>query len=198
MQLRQCFSWAKPFQLKTSQNEPDFVRLFFSSKKARGVQKKASRIWKSGFKKAKLATLPAYVKLRIHSITLCGITIQIVTHRVDWFSCLVFALLKYTPALPPNLIFSTITCRRPQVVHRWSIFMTLVSIQPKQVWIVAAVPQAFATSACKRWSLLECKLFQKNTFTQRARLRCFVIIYHCRGFICRRCTCSWRHWQSLT
>ena len=139
MQLRQCFSRAKPFQLKTSQNEPDFVRLFFSSKKARGVQKKASRIWKSGFKKAKLATLPAYVKLRIHSITLCGITIQIVTHRVDWFSCLVFALLKYTPALPPNLMFQ-ITVGRQQisaskatrgrrlcnVALSWSRFLNLV------------------------------------------------------------------------
>jgi len=48
---------------------------------------------------------PVYVKLRIHSITLCDITIQIVTHRVDWFSCLAFVLLQYTPARPPNLIF---------------------------------------------------------------------------------------------
>jgi len=30
---------------------------------------------------------------------------QIFTHRVDWFSCLAFALLQYTPARPPNLIF---------------------------------------------------------------------------------------------
>ena len=57
---------------------------------------------------------PVYVKLRIHSITLCDITIQIVTHRVDWFSCLAFVLLQYTPARPPNLIFR-ITCRRPQI-----------------------------------------------------------------------------------
>jgi len=40
----------------------------------------------------------------IHSITLRD-TIQIVTHRVDWFSCLAFVLLQYTPARPPNLIF---------------------------------------------------------------------------------------------
>jgi len=44
-------------------------------------------------------------KLRIHSITLCDITIQIVTHRNDWFSCLPFVLLQYMPAWPPNLIF---------------------------------------------------------------------------------------------
>jgi len=46
-----------------------------------------------------------YVKLHIHSVTLCDITIQIITHRVDWFSCLAFVLLQYTPAQPPNLIF---------------------------------------------------------------------------------------------
>jgi len=45
------------------------------------------------------------------SITLCDITIQIVTHGVDWFSCLAFVLLQYTPARPPNLIFY-ITCGR--------------------------------------------------------------------------------------
>jgi len=39
---------------------------------------------------------------------------QIFTHRVDWFSCLAFALLQYTPARPPNLIFY-ITCGRPQI-----------------------------------------------------------------------------------
>jgi len=44
-------------------------------------------------------------QLRIHSITFCDITIQIATHRVDWFSCLAFVLLQYTPARPPNLIF---------------------------------------------------------------------------------------------
>jgi len=32
-------------------------------------------------------------RLRIHSITHCDITIQNVTHRVDWFSCLTFVLL---------------------------------------------------------------------------------------------------------
>ena len=53
-------------------------------------------------------------KLRIHSITPCDITIQIVTHRVDWFSCLAFVLLQYTPARPPNLIFK-ITCGRPEI-----------------------------------------------------------------------------------
>jgi len=35
-------------------------------------------------------------KLSIHSVTLCDIAIQIVTHRVDWFSCLTFVLLQYT------------------------------------------------------------------------------------------------------
>jgi len=34
-----------------------------------------------------------------------NITIQIVTHRDDWFSCLAFVLLQYAPARPPNLIF---------------------------------------------------------------------------------------------
>ena len=43
-------------------------------------------------------------KLCIHSITLYDITIHIFTHRVDWFSCLAFVLLQYTPAPPPNLI----------------------------------------------------------------------------------------------
>jgi len=32
-------------------------------------------------------------RLRIHSITHCDITIQNVTHCVDWFSCLTFVLL---------------------------------------------------------------------------------------------------------
>jgi len=39
-QLRQCFSRAKPFPLKKSQKNPDFVWLFLSPKKAKGVQKK--------------------------------------------------------------------------------------------------------------------------------------------------------------
>jgi len=46
-------------------------------------------------------------KLSIHSTTLCDITIQIVTHRVDCFSCLAlvaFVLLQYTPARRSNLI----------------------------------------------------------------------------------------------
>jgi len=43
--------------------------------------------------------------MRNHSITICYITIQIVTHRVDWFSCVAFVLLQYTPERPPNLIF---------------------------------------------------------------------------------------------
>jgi len=29
----------------------------------------------------------------------------IFTHHVDWFSCLAFVLLQYTPARPANLIF---------------------------------------------------------------------------------------------
>jgi len=44
-------------------------------------------------------------KLHIHSTTLCDITIQIVMHPVDWFSCLAFVLLQYKPVRPPNLIF---------------------------------------------------------------------------------------------
>ena len=55
-----------------------------------------------------------YVKLRIHSITLCDITIQIVMHRVDWFSCLAFVLLQHMPAQPPNLTFY-VTCGWPQI-----------------------------------------------------------------------------------
>jgi len=43
--------------------------------------------------------------LRIHSRTVCDITIHIVTHCVDWFSCLAFILLQSTAARPPNLIF---------------------------------------------------------------------------------------------
>jgi len=60
-------------------------------------------------------------------LTLCDIIIQIVKHRVDWFSCLAFVLLQYTPTRPPNLVFR-ITCGLPQVslskvVHRWSTYM---------------------------------------------------------------------------
>ena len=51
-------------------------------------------------------------KLRVHSITLCNITIQIVTHRADWFSCLAFVLLQYMPVPSPNLI---LTSGRPQI-----------------------------------------------------------------------------------
>jgi len=40
MQLRQCFSRAKPFRLKKSQEKPDFVWLFSEIKKAKGIQKK--------------------------------------------------------------------------------------------------------------------------------------------------------------
>jgi len=45
---------------------------------------------------------PVHVKLCIHSITPCDITIQIVMHRVDWLFCLAFVLLHHTPAPPPN------------------------------------------------------------------------------------------------
>jgi len=55
MQLRQCFARAKPIQLKIMLEKPDFSG-FFISKKAKVVQK-ATRILKSGFKKAKLTTL---------------------------------------------------------------------------------------------------------------------------------------------
>jgi len=58
MQLRQCFARAKPIRLKMSQKnpeKPDFSG-FFISKKSQRCSKKA-RISKSGFRKAKLATL---------------------------------------------------------------------------------------------------------------------------------------------
>ena len=51
-------------------------------------------------------------KLHIHSLTLCDITIQIVTHRVDWFSCLAFVLHQYMPAwlklYPQKLTYETL------------------------------------------------------------------------------------------
>jgi len=55
MQLRQCFARAKPIRLKLSEIKPDFSDLLFPNK-AKGLQKN-NRISKSGFKKAKLATL---------------------------------------------------------------------------------------------------------------------------------------------
>jgi len=42
MQLRQCFSRAKPFQLKKSQKNPDFVWLFIA-KKAKDVHKRPEK-----------------------------------------------------------------------------------------------------------------------------------------------------------
>jgi len=56
MQLRQCFARAKPIRLKISKKNTDFSG-FFISKKSQKCSKK-SRISKSGFKKAKLVTLP--------------------------------------------------------------------------------------------------------------------------------------------
>jgi len=52
-------------------------------------------------------------ELRIYFITPCDITIQIVTHHVDWFPCLAFVLFQYTTAWLSNLIFQ-ITCGRLQ------------------------------------------------------------------------------------
>jgi len=64
------------------------------------------RLWLPLTAKCQLLTQNTFKhKLRIDSITLCDITIQLVTHRVDWFSCLAFVLLQYMPARPPNLIF---------------------------------------------------------------------------------------------
>jgi len=40
----------------------------------------------------------------VQPVAIASRTIQIVTHRVDWFSCLAFVLLQYMPARPPNLI----------------------------------------------------------------------------------------------
>jgi len=65
-------------------------------------------------------------KLRIHSITLCDITIPNGTHRVDWFFCFVFVLLQYRLCQHGRQILyfkwtaaKFIVCRRPHVVHRW-------------------------------------------------------------------------------
>jgi len=54
--VQKCFSRAKSFQLKKGQKKPDFVCFFFIFKKSQKFSKRA-RILKSGFKKAKLATL---------------------------------------------------------------------------------------------------------------------------------------------
>jgi len=52
-----------------------------------------------------------HIKLSIYSITLCDITIQIVTHRVHWFSCLAFVLLQiYASTAVKSYI--KITCGR--------------------------------------------------------------------------------------
>jgi len=56
MQLRQCFDRAKPFRLRKARKNQIFFWLFLFPIKAKGVKK--ARISKSGFKKAKLATLP--------------------------------------------------------------------------------------------------------------------------------------------
>ena len=55
MQLRQCFARAKPIRVKISQKKPDFSDIFISKQSQRCSKK--SRTSKSGFKKAKLATL---------------------------------------------------------------------------------------------------------------------------------------------
>ena len=55
MQLQQCFSRAKPFWLKKARKSQILSGFFYFQKK-RTVLKKA-RIFKSGFEKAKLATL---------------------------------------------------------------------------------------------------------------------------------------------
>ena len=67
---------------------------------------------------------PVYVTSRIHSITFCDITIQIVTHRVDRFSCLAFVLLRIRQHGLQTLHFKLhadggkFHSRLPQVVHR--------------------------------------------------------------------------------
>jgi len=55
MQLRQCFARAKLIRLKISQKKPDFSGFSYFQKSQRCSKK--ARISKSGFKKAKLATL---------------------------------------------------------------------------------------------------------------------------------------------
>ena len=74
----------------------------------------SSYIYEVGLIKEKLLPGICQIAYRIHSKTVCDITIQIVTHRVDWFPCLSFVLFQYTPARPPNLIF-WITNGRPQI-----------------------------------------------------------------------------------
>ena len=80
--------------------------------------------------KLKNRLLPSANQHRTHSNIY--ITIQTVRHRVDWFSCLAFVLLQYTPARRPNVIFYSRlhvdgdkfhyrrpnAAVRPQVVHR--------------------------------------------------------------------------------
>jgi len=56
VQLRLCFSRAKPFRVKKSQKRPDFVWLFLISKKSNGCSKKA-RNFKIWLQKTTLATL---------------------------------------------------------------------------------------------------------------------------------------------
>jgi len=70
-------------------------------------------------------------KLLINSITHCDINIQIVTHRVDWFSCVAFVLLQNTQARLPFLYcklhvdghkfhwWRLHTAVRLKVMHRW-------------------------------------------------------------------------------
>ena len=74
-------------------------------------------------------------KLRIHSITLCAVTIQIVTHRVDWFSWLASVLLQIRQHGRQILYFKLhvdgrkFHYRRPQVVRR------CFSQYVKQLWV---------------------------------------------------------------
>ena len=68
-------------------------------------------IWLAVTAKCQLTQNTFKHKLCIHSITLRDITFQIVTLRVDWFSCLAFVLLQYMPARPPNPIF--------QITYGW-------------------------------------------------------------------------------
>jgi len=85
-------------------------------------------------------------KLCIHSITLCDITIQIVTHRVDWFSCLAFVLLQYlfcTAAksyilnhmrTAPNFIIEGRSYGRRLLLQTWGClhFRTV----PQELWLI--------------------------------------------------------------
>jgi len=77
MQFRQCFAGAKPFRLKKSQKI--FKKRF--SKKAKCVNK--ARILKSGFKKAKLATLRKGMRLECRTLRVDSLKLAKLYTRIE-------------------------------------------------------------------------------------------------------------------